>query len=64
MQFIFAFFLVPCINKFKNCIEWASKGECSRNPPFMIANCRRSCTKCGKEITSQQMGQVTSIPFA
>ena len=48
---LFSYILGPCINRFKHCIEWASKGECSKNKPFMTANCRRSCTNCGRNAT-------------
>lgn len=37
-----------CINKYPHCINWAQKGECKKNSPFMMANCRRSCANCGK----------------
>ena len=32
-------------------MDWAAKGECKKNPAFMMKNCARSCTNCGKDIT-------------
>jgi len=28
------------------CGYWASIGECNRNEPYMVANCKRSCNQC------------------
>ena len=41
----------PCVNKEDNCVDWAKKGECTKNPTFMLRSCRRSCTSCGKKQT-------------
>ncbi|KAK3095013.1 hypothetical protein FSP39_009149 [Pinctada imbricata] len=30
----------------RECRGWASKGECERNPGWMVPNCRQSCKKC------------------
>ena len=30
-----------------NCEYWATRGECSRNPKYMLQYCKRSCNKCG-----------------
>lgn len=30
----------------EKCIEWASWGECERNPGFMAGNCPLTCKKC------------------
>ncbi|XP_068736612.1 uncharacterized protein [Montipora capricornis] len=38
----------PCINKSPHCINWANKRECIKNPAYMMANCRRSCTSCAR----------------
>lgn len=37
-----------CVNKKTDCISWAREGECHKNPKFMMKNCRRSCSGCGK----------------
>lgn len=37
-----------CMNKSPHCRDWAKMNECVKNPAFMMANCRRSCTKCAK----------------
>lgn len=28
------------------CAQWASKGECSLNPNFMLRSCKKSCGQC------------------
>ncbi|CAK0787529.1 hypothetical protein CVIRNUC_010749 [Coccomyxa viridis] len=28
------------------CAQWASKGECSLNPNFMLRSCKKSCSQC------------------
>lgn len=30
----------------RECLKWASSGECSRNPDWMVPNCRKSCNRC------------------
>ncbi|XP_060074104.1 zinc metalloproteinase nas-15-like isoform X2 [Ylistrum balloti] len=30
----------------RECLKWASSGECSRNPDWMVPNCRKSCSRC------------------
>lgn len=29
-----------------NCPDWAKKGECSKNPQYMLIHCRQSCESC------------------
>nr|VZI01845.1 unnamed protein product [Spirometra erinaceieuropaei] len=31
----------------KECIGWAARGECQKNPIWMAANCAKSCGRCG-----------------
>ena len=33
-----------------SCPVWAGHGECSENPAFMLAKCRKSCDPCGGKI--------------
>ena len=41
-----------CVDVFENCREWSERGECDRNPAFMVGDafglgsCRRSCGTC------------------
>ena len=35
-------------NPTEECAAWAKQGECTRNPGFMRAHCRRSCNLCGQ----------------
>lgn len=35
-----------CHDNHNNCQYWASIGECSKNPGYMLHNCKRSCGQC------------------
>ncbi|XP_031563373.1 zinc metalloproteinase nas-15-like [Actinia tenebrosa] len=35
-----------CVDNDKNCAYWASKGECEKNPTYMLKECKKSCKKC------------------
>jgi len=49
---------IPCIDAEKDqCPVWAERGECSKNPQYMMVHCRKSCQTC---ITFHQ-GGVTQI---
>lgn len=37
---------LPCIDANDQCSNWASTGECSKNPQYMQVNCRKSCGTC------------------
>ncbi|BHF60788.1 hypothetical protein SprV_0100375400 [Sparganum proliferum] len=37
----------------KDCIAWAARGECQKNPIWMSANCAKSCGKCGGSNTKK-----------
>lgn len=37
-----------CENKHSGCVEWAANGQCFKTPPFMLMNCWKSCSFCGK----------------
>lgn len=36
----------PCADDNNDCPQWASAGECQRNPDYMNSNCRKSCNVC------------------
>ena len=36
-----------CVDRNPNCKNWASIGECLRNPGFMSSSCARACDECG-----------------
>ena len=43
-----------------NCPQWASEGECSLNPMFMVDSCQLSCRTCalyGKGYWEKGSGQ-------
>lgn len=52
--FIFAGVLYPdnsfiagaCVDKHNKCSGWANKGECTKNPLWMLQNCPKSCQVC------------------
>lgn len=37
-----------CKDKYdhEHCASWASRGECTKNPGWMLSNCARSCEQC------------------
>ena len=35
-----------CADADAECVAWARDGECSRNPEYMHAECRKSCGLC------------------
>lgn len=35
-----------CDDKNPQCADWASKGECNKNPAYMNVSCKKSCKKC------------------
>mmetsp|Transcript_12000 Transcript_12000/g.28465 ORF Transcript_12000/g.28465 Transcript_12000/m.28465 type:complete len:180 (-) Transcript_12000:296-835(-) len=37
---------IPCVDEHKQCSEWAKKGECKKNPQYMMVKCRKSCSSC------------------
>ncbi|XP_012935555.1 venom allergen 5 [Aplysia californica] len=36
----------PCLDSRWSCANWASGGECERNPRWMLPNCQKSCKQC------------------
>jgi hypothetical protein len=37
-------------DKHEKCVDWASWGECEKNPGWMLANCATSCNKGSDEV--------------
>ena len=37
---------IPCIDTNEQCPDWASSGECQKNPQYMLIHCRKSCGSC------------------
>jgi len=35
-----------CPDGNSRCEEWANRGECQKNPRYMLRNCRKSCKQC------------------
>eukprot|EP00058_Branchiostoma_floridae_P018361 XP_002603850.1 hypothetical protein BRAFLDRAFT_129677 [Branchiostoma floridae] len=59
----------------ENCLSWAKRGECERNPGFMNRNCRLSCGICipglplecvhrgrGRALDTWECNDVTNVP--
>jgi hypothetical protein len=41
--------LLPrCVDEDARCSQWAADGECSKNPGFMLSNCKKSCPEACK----------------
>ena len=36
----------PCRDENELCADWASRGECQKNPTYMAVNCRVACKQC------------------
>lgn len=39
-----------CVDTHENCSFWASIGECSKNPNYMLKGCAKSCNSCPKKM--------------
>ena len=39
-----------CVDDDEMCAEWASNGECDKNPDNMHVNCKKSCSTCKKVV--------------
>ncbi|XP_068679566.1 transmembrane prolyl 4-hydroxylase-like [Montipora foliosa] len=35
-----------CTDNDYRCVKWAKRGECKKNPTYMLKNCRQSCEVC------------------
>lgn len=49
-----------CEDQHESCNGWARKGECRKNPSFMMSNCRKSCGTC----LDLHVGEVQVAPDA
>ena len=38
-----------CVDRNIHCASWERAGECSRNPAYMLENCKKSCSKDGNQ---------------
>ena len=43
-----------CVDNNPKCLEWAEGGECRTNPGYMLRQCQKSCSTCGKSDTEIQ----------
>lgn len=46
-------FYTDCKDDNNMCMLWASKGECAKNPFYMVYNCQKSCRVCDGSITGK-----------
>lgn len=35
-----------CLNRNELCTDWAVRGDCEKNPAFMLSNCAAACLSC------------------
>ncbi|XP_035204705.1 zinc metalloproteinase nas-13-like [Stegodyphus dumicola] len=40
-----------CVDSNSQCRGWAERGECEKNPTWMLTNCRKSCNQCRRTLT-------------
>ena len=51
-----------CTDTHTECASWAQRGECRKNPGFMLSNCRQSCHACiDGHAGSTQVAPVTHL---
>lgn len=48
-----------CPDDYNDCPTWASNGECTINPEFMLYKCKSSCESC--KLNPQQLYNVSAI---
>jgi len=36
----------PCVDHHRRCQEWADRGECKKNPRYMLRWCKKACKVC------------------
>ncbi|XP_067680492.1 zinc metalloproteinase nas-13-like [Haliotis asinina] len=44
-----------CFNMHPSCEDWAARGECQRNPGYMLVYCQEACNTCEKVATCEDM---------
>eukprot|EP00889_Picochlorum_renovo_P004771 jgi/Picre1/31801/NNA_007150.t1 len=49
---------MDCVDTDDNCEEWATIGECDKNPEFMRSACPKSCNQCKKKAFGRKAGGV------
>ncbi|KAI8102424.1 hypothetical protein M9435_006025 [Picochlorum sp. BPE23] len=49
---------MDCVDTDDNCEEWATIGECDKNPEFMRSACPKSCNQCKKKTFGRKAGGV------
>ncbi|KIH56455.1 SCP-like protein, partial [Ancylostoma duodenale] len=49
-----------CCNKHASCADWASRGECKKNPEWMLPNCQLSCRVCKTDSNPSKPSTATS----
>ncbi|XP_076460788.1 zinc metalloproteinase nas-13-like [Babylonia areolata] len=54
---------VVCEDKYGSCEEWAARGACSSNKPYMLAYCERSCGFCTDAVTSPCLDEYEECRF-
>ena len=63
IAYVTHFIGLKCIDDRKECPEWASDGECTNNPGFMLNNCKKSCKTCKYHKTVKILHLTKSINY-
>ena len=45
-----------CVDDSPECAQWAANGECTNNPAYMLASCRKSCRQCVSGRSQREAG--------
>ncbi|KIH65870.1 shTK domain protein [Ancylostoma duodenale] len=52
-----------CCDKHPSCADWAGRGECKKNPKWMLPNCQLSCRNCKTDSDPNKPSTQTSREF-
>lgn len=52
-----------CSDSHPSCKAWAKRGECDKNPKYMLKNCARSCSTCVEKpvVRPLRKGEITQL---
>jgi 2,5-diketo-D-gluconate reductase A len=53
-----------CRDQHANCAEWATQGECVRNPSFMHSSCVQSCHACSDLLSQSRSAFIETAQYA
>ena len=47
--------ITVCVDNHHFCADWARRGECTRNPNYMLVYCKKSCSQCWKMLHNSKL---------